>query len=476
MDIEKTPLFQEIKQIIDEGPKPVNYFYKFKIHAGDKEFETIKVVDLDFKKDYHNGYADEITVKAVIPLGLWAKVIYPVLHILDITVIKTPIKEVSDSTQPDEDIVAERFTAVPIGDYPVVSGKNIDNMSIQALDLQNIFTIEFQLIDKSIEKLRMVTFGGIFRRATPEDVIKGVLAKESGKIKTINGAAIKTVDMVPANNEEKREHFLIPHGTRIIDIPKYVQERCGGVYTCGINCYYQSKGWFVYPLYNVQRYNQAPKKMTIMKVPKQRYTGIERTYREDGNILYVIGTSDSNFDDSSYVNTLNQGDGLRFADSRRFLRDIVEKKDNKAIIERDKVNHEFVFSKKSDRPDNKRNQNVHLSSENINSNPFMQWSKLAYTNGSNYEFDWENSDPNILIPGMMVRILYMNKLEMKELNGVLLLAHNSVQLRGSGLTATRHITNTKLIIFANSIIKQDNEPQDESDEAAINNWLDYEST
>lgn len=474
MEIEQTPLFQEIKQIIDEGPKPVNYSYKIKIHAGDKEFEAIKVVDIDFKKDFHNGYADETTVKLVIPLGLWAKVIYPVLHILDMTIIKTPIKEVSDATELDEDIVSERLTAVPISDnLPVITGKNLDRLSIQALDLKDIYTIEFQLFDKSIEKLRMVTVGGIFRRANSEKVIKAILAKESGKIKTSTGRAVETVDVVKPNNEEDREHFLIPHGTRLLDVPKYIQERCGGVYNTGINCYYQSKGLFVYPLYNVNRYQKAPKKMTIMKVPKQRYTGIERSYREDGDILYVIGTSDSDFTDDTYANTLNQGDGMRFADSRRFLRDIVEKKDNKAFIERGKVNHEFVYSDKKDRPDNKRIQNVHLSSENINSNPFMQRSKLAFTNGSIYEFDWENSDPSILIPGMMVRILYLSKNEMKELFGVLLLAHSSVQLRGSGLTASRHITNTKLIIFANSIIKQDNEPQDKVDEAAITTWMDY---
>lgn len=476
MEIEKTPLFQEIKQIIDEGPKPVNYTYKVKIHVDDKEFEAIKLVDIDFKKDFHNGYADETIVKLIIPMGLWAKVIYPALHILDISIIKTPINEISDSINQDQEIITQRFTAVPITEgLPVITGKNLDNLSMQALDLRDIYAIDFQLFDKSIEKLRMVTVGGIFRRTNPEDVIKGVLAKESGKVKISTGKAVEAIDMVKANNEEKREHILVPHGTRIMDLAHFVHNKCGGVYNTGINCYFQDKTWFVYPLYNVQRYQKAVKKMTIMKVPKQRYTGIERTYREDGDILYIIGTSDSSFTDETHANTLKQGDGLRFADSRRFLRDIVEKKDNKAIIERGKVNHEFVYSDKKDRPDNKRIQNVVLSSEFINSNPFVQRSKLAFTNGSIYEFDWENSDPTLLIPGMMVRILYMNKSEMKELFGVLLLAHSSVQLRGAGLTATRHITNTKLIIFSNSIIEQDNEPQDETDAAEIINWMDYKS-
>lgn len=476
MEIETTPIYQEIKQIIDEGPKPVNYSYKVKIHVDDKVFEAMRVLDIDFKKDYHNGFADETTVSLMIPLGLWGKVIYPNLHILDISIIKTPIKEISDDIDEDEEVTVQRFTAIPITkDLPVITGNNLDRVSLQSLDSLDVLNIQFQLIDKSVEKLRMVTVGGIFRRAKPEDLVKGVLSKESSKVKTSEGPAIRHVDMIEADNEESREHFLIPHATPIINLAHFVHQYCGGLYNTGINCYYYDYTWFVYPLYNVKRYASASKKLTIIKVPKQSYTGIERTYREDGNIVYVIGTSDSSFKDNSIANTLNDGDGFRFADSRKFLRDIVEKKDNKAIIERDKVNHEFIFSKKKGRPSNKTIQNVKLIDERITSNPYVHKSKLAEINGSVYEFDWENSEPSLLIPGMMTRILYMDKDEMKELFGVLLLAHNSIQLRGTGMMATRHITNTKLIIFASSIIKQNNERQEPADEAAIQNWMDYES-
>jgi hypothetical protein len=60
---------------------------------------------------------------------------------------------------------------------------------------------------------------------------------------------------------------------------------------------------------------------------------------------------------------------------------------------------------------------------------------------------WENSQPDLIYPGMQVKILYMEDGEVKELFGVALKAHHYIQLRGQGATATRYICQSAVAVF-----------------------------
>lgn len=474
MEIENTQLYLEIKQIIDEGPKPVNYYYTCNFIVEDKKYQPLKVLSMSIKRDYINGYGDDKIITVSIPNGLWAKVIYPNLHILDIVLIKTPIYEVSEITEEDKQIEEVRYTAIPVTETsPTAVGAGIQRLSIAALDTTGYMDIDFQLVDKGIEVLSMVSSGMILRRCKTFEAIQAILAKESKVAKTITGPAVKKISVVKGDNEVEREHIIIPHGTKLIDIPSYIQRECGGVYESGINSYFQDKGWYVYPLYNVKRFNKEKKKLVILKVPKQRFTSIERTYRVEGDIIYGIGTSDSDFTDQTFINTRNAGDGIRLGDSRQILRDIVEKKGNKAIYAEDGNNHEFVFEKKKDLPKYRKHYNIQLSANYLNSNLYVEKSKLDMANGAMYEMDWENSNPDLLYPGMPVKIIYLDKDEFKEIFGVLSYVLGVTQLKGQAITSKRHTTTTKIVVFCSSITKVE-QTYDDIDNATIKNWEEYE--
>lgn len=479
MEIEESPIYQEIKEIIDEGPKPISYTYKAKIHVKDNDFEPIKVIDVDYRKDYTENFGDEITIKLLIPMGLWAKVIYPARTELEISLFREAIKEVGDITEEDKKIENIKYTAVPVPDdtLPVLTGKNIDRYSITDLDLKQVLVIDFQLFEKAIEKLRTITVGGIFRRCTAEEVLKAVLNNESKKVKIKTGKVLEGVDVVKPDNKERREHLIIPQGTKLTDLATLMQQRIGGIYNSGINSYYQNKFWFVYPLFNTGRYEKASKKAVIVKVPKQRFTAIERTYREDGDILYILGTSDSNFTDDAGTNFINTGNGVRFSDSRRYLRDIVEKKDNKAIIKRDKVNHEYVFKKQNDDSDKEKLNTVFTSEDDINSNPFAEYSNLAGKYGAYYKFDWENGDGSLLFPGMPIKIFYLDRDEMKELYGVIHFVNSSIQMAGQAITSKRHLAKVTVIVFANKPPKEKKSENKGSDDDSkqIEEWTKYKT-
>ena len=466
MELETSPLMEEVDKIIKDGPKKV--FYKWEVEFSVREpnpikisdaeydvlftpeeekekiYKPLKILNLDYFRDYEEGFSDENTLRCSIPLGLWLKVLYPYRDYLKATVIRTPIKEETEEEDKDAEKESEVYACLPkITQENSGEGKTIDKFTRFELDLKGILDIDFQLFDFSTEKLRTVTVGGIYRRVVPEDVVKGVIYKESKKVELEDGPAIESLDIVKATNKEQREHIMLPQGLPISDVAGFVQTHCGGLYNAGVGQYLQNKAWYIYPLYDTTRFDEEQKTLTIIKVPQTRYNDIPRTYRLDGDKLFVLGTSNSEFRDATEVRYLTEGNGVRFADSRKFFDELVETKDNKAIAHRGKLNHEFVADERE-----KRN-NVLLSKDPINSNPFVEYSKLARKKGNIYSFAWENCDLSLVHPGMLCKILYIKSDEIIELHGVLLKAQLSVQLQGQAITSKSHKAMGALSIFAN---------------------------
>ncbi len=465
MELTTSALQSEIDKIISDGEKKVHTDWTVEFTIRDdcpitlsdapddasyvpqrekteKVYVPIVVKNIDFVGDYEAGFADEVTLVCEIASGQWAKVLYPCRNYLFATLVKTHLKEVTLETDMDEDKESEKYVCIPkLTPELAVDGKRVTRMSRRELDLKGMVTVEFQLLDLSTEKIRAATTGGVWRRAKPGDVNKGILAKESEKITIEDGKAIEYIDIKEPNNKEEREHYVLPQGTLLTEVAHLIHRRCGGVYTAGINAYMRNKAWYVYPLYDTTVFSRETKTLTIIKIPEYKYTNAERTYRVDGDKLYILGSSDAEFSDSRESKHLAEGNGVRFADARLFMNDLVETKDNKAIASRKKVNHEYTDEKRD-----KRNV-VYVSSDRINANPFEEYTKLARRQGAVYVFEWERADSSLLYPGMPVKIMFADGDDIGEIEGVLLKSHVAIQLQGQATTAGSHKTTTVLAIF-----------------------------
>lgn len=470
MEIEDTPVYKEVTDVIDDGPKPVYYHYMAQIHTPEDDYDAMKLVDIQQTCDYIGNAADEVRVTVVLPLGLWAKSLYAHRTELEITIIKEPLVEMGDAQEEEREIQTKRYIAIPNPEQmPVIEGRDLNKLLEVELDILDIFNIEFQLHDKVAYQARLITCGGTFRRITGERVVKYLLAKETKEKTTQDDeSSFLGVDMIESNNKDEREHILLPNGTNLFDIPVYIQKYAGGLYSTGIGSYYHDRHWFVYPLWDTERYERATKTLKIVKVPTTRYTAIERTYRQEGDTVYMLATSNSEIKDDNDTNFIESGNGTRFADSRRFIRDFVEIKDNKAVAKREKNNHEFLSVDRG-----VGRNTVYTSNKRINANPYVERSTLASRKGRLFHLIWENSDPTLLFPAMMCKIHYFDSNEIKELNGVLLACNTAVQLAGIGVTSRRHNTTTQMLIFANSV---DEGPHlNSEDEKNAERWTQYET-
>jgi hypothetical protein len=444
MEINQTALFYEVEKITQDKTKPVSFYWYAKIHIGNADHDPQLLISVDLSRDYQKKLADEMTVTLKIPMGLWAKVIYPNRANLEITLYQQPMQPTAGGNDDNQAIPSQRFAASPTNDAPVLQGADIDRISQETLDLRNTLDITFQLFSKTVQKLRMVNVGGIFRNCTVSDVIKAVLMKESNTVSVNTGDPVSGVDMVAANNKDIQSQVILPHGMSLVDVPLYVQAYCGGVYSTGINAYIQDRLWYVYPLYDATRLNKSKKILTVIKVPRTYVTNVPVTYRTDGDGVYILATSDSNFQDSSGTNYLNYGNGVRRAQADRFMGSLTDNTSNKSIASRSSNTAEFLTVTMP-----QGLNNVQSGERKITSNPFIDYSQQSQLSGGIYQFVWEHANASVLIPGMTVRVLYLNGDNIEELSGVLLHVQANTHLAGDKITTRRHDTSVALSIFVN---------------------------
>lgn len=449
MEIENSALYREVEAIITSPAKPVHYAWTAQIHTSKETLDVFRVLSIDIVRDYEGNYADQTILTAVIPAGTYAKRVYPARSNLDITVKRVQLHEVSTDVNTETAAQTERYAATLLdkGD-PVLEGNGRNTPTEESLNLSALVEIQFQLVDKAVEQLRMVSIGGIYRKTTTEEVVKAVLTKESQAIRVDGAQLPRGVQMVPAGNQQARDHVIIPHGVKLVDLPQYVHTKCGGLYSAGLGYYLQDGYWYVYPCYDTQRIADTRSTLTLINVPSNKFPGAERTYRVDGSNVIAMATGEVKFSDDSDYRQLNSGNGVRFADANVFMSGLTNTSGNKTTISRAANNSEFVAVKR----DNGKN-NVQLSERSITANPFVEYSKLAARNGGYLSLVWENSLPAVIYPGLMVKLLYLDAGEVKTIIGVVLKAHHYVHTRGQSLMEGRHYTNTMLSLFVQRAAK-----------------------
>lgn len=446
MDIQESALYREITTIMSSGSKPVHFAWSALIHANGQDIRAMKLLEVDINRDYEMNYSDDIRVKLAIPAGdYWAN-IYPYHDNLEVTLIKNPLQEQGDAGDGNSAVQTERYKAVIDGDQqkgsPLIENTGGNNDTRNTLNLKDFEYVSFQLIDRSLYQMRMIEYSNSLRNCTVEQAIRAVLTSESGKIQVDQQRINLGVEMVPASNQTVRDHVVIPQGTALTDVPAWIHQKCGGVYSAGFGYYLQNNLWYVYPCYDPTRANQTAAALTIINMPKNRFRGIERTYRLDGGNLVVLASGDAKFRDHSNTMQLNRGNGVRFADASQLIDQFATFVKGVPVASRGKVNTEVVTTQRPDGLNNAR-----TSPRAINANPYVEYSDMAARNGSQYAMVWENADPTLITPGMLATILYLDGDRVAQVNGVVLKSHSFVRMQGSGMTSSRHVMDTAISVF-----------------------------
>lgn len=445
MLLQEMPIYTEVSKIINSGPKPVHYSWTAIIHTPTENIDAFKTLSIDIDQDFEFNFGDYVLLTLTIPNGTYLKRIYPYKNNLEISLIKRPLSELTQDQRVDENNKYERFTAVLVDTgSPLIDNNRTNINTEEILNHTGFATVKLQLLPKALSQLRLILVGGIYNNTTLENIVKYIFTTESKKITLEEEYRPLGINVYPFDNQTKYKQIAINHGVPLSDLISYLHGVFGGLYSTGVGQYYLNRYWYVYPTYNTNRFDESNNPLTIINLPEDMFTEIERTYRVVGNSLYVISTGATKFEDRAEYLQLNEGEGVRFADANKILDSFVDVANNKIKAKRIKQNTEVVAVER-----NNNLKHVPISKDRIVATPFLEQSKIASRNGSYFNLVWENSKPELLTPGMAVKIIYMENDTLKEVYGVLLKAHTYVHIKGQAMFSNKHYNNTYLRIFVN---------------------------
>jgi hypothetical protein len=441
-NVEESPLYREISLIMasNNATDIKNYIAFIHLMESNKAYKALKVMSLDITREYDKNFADVVYIQLAIPVGTYADYVYPAKDDLEITLLKQPMYPTNNETG-----TSIRYKAIleDTGKPRLDSGK-VAGLTTEILDIANFVTVNFQLIPLSDYILRTVQVGCITRKTDVKNVLLTVITDQINKIKVDNKSAIFGVDLVDPDNKEVKEQIVIPVGTKLINVPHHIQDKECGVYNSGLSSYIQENIWYIYPKFNMYRNVTGAKSVDFIIIPKNKYPGIPTTYRRKGDQVVILITGEAKAFDNRKINQMNLANGIRFTNSETiFDNDTIKRQDNKVIVDRSSMNTEIIASAQSDDINN-----APLSNNRITSNPFSEYSALASVQTNIIAFIWENSNPDIIKPGMMCNLFALDQ-DNKIINGsgvIKSVIHNT-KLAYPGIVESKYTTNSIIEIF-----------------------------
>lgn len=450
MNIQDQDIYKEVERVINSGGKQIAYHLRCIVHTPEEDIEAFWVENRTLRGVYDSkNYADEHTIGAVFPMGTFNHKIVPYRDQLEVTFIRTPLQTFGEVNVNDERaILGKRYIAKLYDNSSPLLEANIPaSASIEKSDRAALTSAYIQLIDKTIYTLRVKKIGGVLKKCKPKDAILAIMGKYS-EINSQDGnrGQIK-VDVIDGITEQQFTNVpLKPE--KLVHFPLLLDRVVGGLYPTGLGRYFKDMTWYIYPLYDTERFKKGEKGLTLINVTADRFPNPEVSYLKTQDQLIVVSTAKVKHIDNSEFKQLNLGNGVQYLDAENSFKNFVEVKDNKIYVNGAKNTKVFLLEKRDD-----EEQWVPESEDAVTSFHNLEASKISERLGSYVMVSWENCDESLLRPGMPVRFLYMDGNVPTELFGTLLSIEVFDTVNSRAVKQLRHLSNAMLTIFINRHIR-----------------------
>lgn len=450
-EIELTSLWLDIKKIFTSDAKKIKYEYYAVIHTVDEDWTVTKVTTIDIERNYVENTGDVIWIEMEMLHGDYVKRFMPYVVNLELSLVKKELGETGNSVK-NRTVEYEKFKAVfPPDINKKVVAQEYNQYTKAELDMLGFVTVKLQLVNRSLEVLRTRMIQGVFSGTTHEDTMRSVISRSGKSVKVDGKQCIDVVDIVAPDNTDTHENILVPSNTRLVDLPTYLHSVQRGVYLGGLGSYIQrykdKNGWFIYPLYKANRFNEKVPKLVIYNVPRNRFPMVERTFVEDNNILYIAATAGKMFRDDAETSFMNSGVGFRMADANAMIKKPVKMESDGPVGARQNLNYEVAAADRED--------GINFATSGVravSSNPYIQYARILGKQGARLDIQWENSDHTKLYPGMPCKYVYLDGDKIKEITGVLLFNQTQTSIQGIGGQSSVYHSATLLTIFCERAI------------------------
>lgn len=416
MEILDTIIRREIELIGNSSQNVIHFEWKCIVKANGKEVSALYVDQRKLDRLFMKNYADELRITATFVAGDYFDNILPYKNELEITMVKIPKNTLPSG---DVDLTKNRVVAtyraqMVDGGSEVISGNNPLTITKSAAYQGAVKSINFQLFDMTIDRIRKISFGTNFCDTLPTDAIRYLLGEVTKTDLEDNATRIRGVDIADGFTDEIRKFIVLPDTTDILAAPHLINETVGGIYPTGFACYLQAGIWYVFPPFDCTRFTKQTPSLTLIKIPQHRMPSSEKTFRITPTQAVILTTRETVHRDLSESLQLNQGNAVTYADADKLMKEEYAARGGNKLVVNASQNVTAVANEK------RRDGDMTVGADKLfTSNYNLEYSKLAYRSGSIIQTVWESANPEILRPGMPVRYIFADGATPREIYGVL---------------------------------------------------------
>ena len=408
-DLQRTTIWREVSKIINDGVKQVNHKWECYIHANGQNIKCLYTNGFTQSQRFTERYTDRITIMASIGEGTYQHDIVPYKNNLEVTLIKKPLAATVLSKETNGEIQTYRYRGFLIDTSSQLLESGIPKAeSKSTLDRIKVKTFEIQLINKTVEQLRLKYIGSIWHNVTGASLVRALLTEHSQGVGDDSRSMITGVTMSPNASTIKKRQIVVPDGTPLIagnnSAMNIINRAAGGIFMYGFKYYYMNNQWFVFAPFDTTQYEKSNDTLTIINIPNNRLTNIERTYRVTGSQIIILATSTVKTMDVSNEAQLNEGNGARFIDANNVMENMADldlDTDTAKIKGKESIN-EFVLEEREDGVNN-----INVASNKITAGYYLEYAELTKRNGAMLQVKWEYAVPNLIKPGMATKFIYL---------------------------------------------------------------------
>lgn len=447
--VDLSTLASEVDNVIANGDSTPIGILSGTLHLLDINLDitAMKVFNYDVKRNYASNFMDSATVSVAFPSGTYADFIYPNKDNVEFTLygrMGTPADSNLLSFDELNTVNEQRYKAKITSDVnPRITQNGQTQERTDSIDLTDFVTIEIQLIDFSGYLIRMTQVGTVLRNATVKDATQALLTEQCGLLKVTDDEKLIGIDIIQPDNQDIQSQIVIPQGTPLYQVPHFIQNNCQGMYSKGLGSYIQNRVWYIYPLNDADRDPTVDREIQIIIIPSGLVPTMEHSFRIFGTNKVIVCTGNATMLNAIDKNQLNQGSGKQFADATKPLtEEYPKRKDNKIKLGLDDIINSITGIMASGSKFNP------LMKDTFTNNPYTQQSAVTSINGGNITCTWENSSPGLIVPGSLVKVLYLDAyFNIYELSGSIIEAQHSIRYITKGMAGNQYKVMTALNIW-----------------------------
>lgn len=440
-DIKKHALWEDYKEIFQQAEPGENIHLSGEMHTVEEDFPIFKILRSEHTRNYMKETSEFYVIHTYMAAGDYLYRVFPFKDNLEVSIRQTWLTSKGE-LNPDKPPKVIRYKAIfnpsenPSGDRDVLGSRKIDDLNRLAP-----VTMVLELQDRCEEAVRTKSISGIYHDVTMEDAIRAATHYEVSKVKVQGKVPIEVIDIVEPDNKKPYPYLLLPTNLFVEDLPGWLQEKAKGIYNTGIGSFFQrfedKPTWFIYPLYNDTRFDKPGKKLVVYDVPQDKMSGMDTTFRKEGDILYIATTGNTGSLKTAFNRELNQGVGFRFADGESFMKKPVKITEDGVTAVRNRLNYELANHERKD-------QNPYSPTYQSTSNPYFVMSKNVAYQMTLHVVTWENGDSDLIYPGMPCRFIFADKDKRSEVDGTVVFCYSNTVIQGNPLEDRRHVRVSQL--------------------------------